>query len=121
MKIDKLYPECKDYIWGGEKLKTKYGKQLFPEKIVVLGVDHNPWFKDVQFSRSCLANTGNITPLHTWTKFTGAVNYGVESTENLSLIEYNIELANAYAKDKKRPVWVQEFGAIKEWMKGRTV
>ena len=96
---------------------TEYCKQLFPEKIVVLGVDHNPWFKDVQFSRSCLANTGNITSLHTWTRFTGAVNYGVESAENLSLIEYNIELANAYAKDKKRPVWVQEFGAIKEWMK----
>lgn len=27
MKIEKLYPECKDYLWGGEKLKTKYGKQ----------------------------------------------------------------------------------------------
>lgn len=27
MKIEKLYPECKDYIWGGTKLKTKYGKQ----------------------------------------------------------------------------------------------
>ena len=27
MRIEKLYPECKDYIWGGEKLKTKYGKQ----------------------------------------------------------------------------------------------
>lgn len=27
MKIQKLYPECKDYIWGGEQLKTKYGKQ----------------------------------------------------------------------------------------------
>ncbi len=27
MKIEKLYPECKDYIWGGEKLKKKYGKE----------------------------------------------------------------------------------------------
>ena len=27
MKIKRLYPECKDYIWGGNKLKTKYGKQ----------------------------------------------------------------------------------------------
>ena len=26
MKIEKLYPECKDYIWGGTKLKTEYGK-----------------------------------------------------------------------------------------------
>ena len=27
MKIEKLIPECKDYVWGGEKLKIKYGKQ----------------------------------------------------------------------------------------------
>ena len=27
MGITKLYPEYKDYIWGGEKLKKKYGKQ----------------------------------------------------------------------------------------------
>ncbi len=27
MQISKLYAECKDYIWGGEQLKTKYGKQ----------------------------------------------------------------------------------------------
>ena len=26
-KIYKLYPECKDYVWGGEKLKREYGKQ----------------------------------------------------------------------------------------------
>lgn len=27
MKIEKLYPVCKDYLWGGNKLKTGYGKQ----------------------------------------------------------------------------------------------
>ena len=27
MAIYKLFPECKDYLWGGEKLKTKYGKK----------------------------------------------------------------------------------------------
>ena len=26
MEIKKLYPVCKDYIWGGDKLKKKYGK-----------------------------------------------------------------------------------------------
>ena len=26
MQIEKLYPECKDYIWGGTKLKELYGK-----------------------------------------------------------------------------------------------
>ena len=27
MRIEKLYSECKDYLWGGEKLKEKYDKQ----------------------------------------------------------------------------------------------
>ncbi len=27
MKIEKLYPECKDYLWGGDRLITEYGKQ----------------------------------------------------------------------------------------------
>ena len=27
MNISKLYPEYKDYIWGGEKLKREYGKK----------------------------------------------------------------------------------------------
>ena len=27
MEISKLYPQFKDYIWGGEKLKEKYGKK----------------------------------------------------------------------------------------------
>ncbi len=26
MQIEKLYPECKDYLWGGERLKTVFGK-----------------------------------------------------------------------------------------------
>lgn len=26
MKIEKLYPKCKNYIWGGERLATDYGK-----------------------------------------------------------------------------------------------
>lgn len=26
MKIQKLFPECKDYVWGGNKLKEAYGK-----------------------------------------------------------------------------------------------
>ena len=27
MEIVKLYPECKDNLWGGVKLREKYGKQ----------------------------------------------------------------------------------------------
>ena len=27
MKIEKLYPVCKDYVWGGNKLISEYGKK----------------------------------------------------------------------------------------------
>lgn len=27
MNTQKLFPECKDYLWGGERLKEKYGKK----------------------------------------------------------------------------------------------
>ena len=27
MEIQRLYPVCKDYLWGGNKLKELYGKQ----------------------------------------------------------------------------------------------
>lgn len=27
MRIEKLYPSCKSIVWGGEKLKERYGKQ----------------------------------------------------------------------------------------------
>ena len=33
MEIFKLYPECKDNIWGGEQLKEKYGKQTDKDPI----------------------------------------------------------------------------------------
>ncbi len=33
MEIVKLYPECKDNIWGGVKLRDKYGKQTDKEII----------------------------------------------------------------------------------------
>lgn len=92
-------------------------KEIFPKKEIVLGVDHIPWFEDVHFSRKCLSESGTMTSLHTWTKFTGALNkYGALSVENLHLIEYNVELANAYADELDRKVWVQEFGVIPEWM-----
>lgn len=89
--------------------------RLFPGKLHVLGVDHQPWFKDVQFSRHALANTGGATSLHAWTAFTGATQYGFHSEENLCLQEFLIELANAYANQEDRPVWVQEYGITDAW------
>ena len=89
--------------------------KLFPGKVNVVGVDHQPWFADVQMSRKTLANAGAVTSVHTWVKFTGALQFGAESEEALCLQEYNAELANAYAEDPKRKVWIQEFGISPEW------
>ena len=30
METIKLTPACKDYLWGGEKLRQDYGIQVFP-------------------------------------------------------------------------------------------
>ena len=35
MKISKLFPACKNYIWDGNELKEKYGKKT----------DKTPWSK----------------------------------------------------------------------------
>lgn len=91
-------------------------EKLFPGKRNVVGVDHQPWFADKQMSRKMLANVGSTTSLHTWVAFTGALDYGHASEEALCLQEYNVELANAYATDLKRPVWIQEFGISPLWI-----
>lgn len=102
-----------DYWLSKVMAKTE---KLFPGKRNVVGVDHQPWFADKQMSRKLLANVGNATSLHTWVAFTGALDYGYESEEAVCLQEYNIELANAYAENLERPVWIQEFGISPLWI-----
>lgn len=103
---------------GDDWLEEMLGlcETLFPGKFHVVGVDHNPWFGRQGFSRRRLASAGRATSLHTWVGFTGALQaFGNLSPETLSLAEYNIEFANAYAEDPRRPVWIQEFGAPLPW------
>lgn len=90
-------------------------KALFPNKINVIGVDHQPWYGDAYFSRRTLTNSGSATSLHSWVKFTDALRYGIFSEESLTLQEFNVELANAYARDTRRKVWIQEFGISPQW------
>lgn len=90
-------------------------KALFPNKINVIGVDHQPWYGDAYFSRRTLTNSGSATSLHSWVKFTDALRYGIFSEESLTLQEFNVELANAYACDTRRKVWIQEFGISPQW------
>lgn len=92
-------------------------ESVCPQHIRTNGVDHIPYFTNGTFSRSRLANEGNVTSLHTWVGFTGALGrYGYDTPQVYSLPEYMIELARANASDAQRPVWIQEFGASRDWM-----
>lgn len=93
-----------------------FAGEKFPGKINVVGVDHQPWFADTQFSRKALANTGSVTSLHSWVAFTGAARFGARSEECFSLAEFMAEMANAYAEDLSRKVWIQEFGITEPWI-----
>lgn len=101
--------------WAQEMLA--YCERLAPGRFHVNGVDHTHWFSNYGFSRDNLANTGAATVLHAYILFTGALErYGYQGVGSLHLAEYCIELARAYQRDLRRPVWLQEFGASSEWM-----
>lgn len=99
--------------WQKEMLELC--EECAPGKLHNNGVDHQPWFADRAFSRESLVNEGAITALHTWVKFTGAMNHGgVLSVSSLHIAEYMAELAKAYNPNRK--IWIQEFGCSKLWL-----
>jgi hypothetical protein len=101
--------------WATDMLS--HCERLAPGRFHVNGVDDSHWFGDVGFTRRNLANTGHATVLHAYAFFTDALKRGGPTgIASLHLAEYMAELANAYADDADRPVWVQEFGASPEWM-----
>jgi hypothetical protein len=98
-------------------LMLAHCERVAPGKLHVNGVDHGHWFADVGFSRAQLATTGSATALHTWAKFTGALDrYGPMGVGSLHLADYCIELARAYHTDLRRPLWVQEAGCSRLWL-----
>lgn len=93
--------------------------QIAPGKFHVNGVDHKPWFTDSGFSRKQLAATGSASIVHSYPLFTGTSDrYKYSDPESFYLASYMIELAYAYHADLKRPVWVEETGAISKDMPG---
>lgn len=94
---------------------------IAPGKFHVNGVDHGPWFSDNCFSRERLASTGSATSVHAWVEFTGALSrYKPDAVGCTRLTEYCIELAKAYGQPD-RLVWLQEFGASKQWMPAEAI
>lgn len=94
-------------------------EECAPGKLHNNGVDHQPWFAESHFSRESLVSEGAITPLHTWVKFTGAMDHGgVLSTSSIHIAEYMAELVKAYSPDQSRQIWIQEFGCSRLWLEG---
>ncbi len=92
---------------------------LSPQAVHVNGVDHQPWFYPATFSAEFLARRHAIIPLHCWIEFTGARRRGGPLERACThLAPAMAALARAYAGDANKPVWLQEFGASKEWMAG---
>lgn len=96
-----------------QKKMIELCEELAPGKLHNNGVDHMPWFTDEFFSRDALANEGGITPVHTYARFTGALErFGRQATESIHLAPFMIEMARAFCRDTDRKYWVQEFGSV---------
>jgi hypothetical protein len=90
---------------------------LSPGRVHVNGVDHQPWFYPDTFSAANLARRQPLVPIHSWIRFTGALERG-KPTEPICthLAPAMAQLVRRYAGDPAKPVWLQEFGASSEWM-----
>lgn len=94
--------------------------EAVPGGMHVAGFDHVPWLTPTsaaRFSRESISRTGQATAVHAWTKFTGILErHGPFGTGSLHLGEYMVELARAFRTDPSRPIWLQEYGASRQWM-----
>ncbi len=99
-------------------------ESLSPGRVHVNGVDHLPWFAPSPFSPRALAETQSILALHSWIKFTGALELcggDASKPECVGLPAAMAALARSYAGDPAKPVWCQEFGASEEWMDAKAI
>jgi endo-1,4-beta-mannosidase len=95
--------------WATEMLG--FCEQIAPHKFHVLGVDHSHWYNDYGFTRSVLANTGQASVVHSYIYFDGVLErYKYNDRATAQLAAYAVELAFAFQKDLRRPVWVEEIG-----------
>lgn len=90
---------------------------LCPGRVHVNGVDHNPFFTVNTFSPEALAAQQAIVSLHSWSFWTGAGKHGRPlETPYTRLAAGVAALARSYAKDPRKPMWLEEFGACSEEM-----
>ncbi|UNO44080.1 glycosyl hydrolase [Streptomyces sp. MST-110588] len=70
------------------------------------------WFQDGHpFTPAHAARLGAVTAVHSWVFNGTAQHHGPGGTATVRHAEYLIELSKAWARDPRRPVWLQEVGA----------
>jgi hypothetical protein len=83
--------------------------QELPSKLIVNGVDHQPWFTSNTFSPRALA-AEHLPVIHSYPYWTGALKYGGPfDPPSISLISGMAALVRAYAGNPNKPVWCEEF------------
>ncbi|KDN21099.1 glycoside hydrolase 5 family protein [Amycolatopsis rifamycinica] len=86
-------------------------EEVAPGKAHTVGCDRAPWDNGTYFTRTGLADAGNVVAIHPWTSFSGILKtdpLGALATHNAERL---IQVAQAYATDPARRVWIQEDGA----------
>ena len=111
MKIQKLIPECKDYVWGGNKLKEAYGK--ISEKTLVAESWELSFHKDgLTKTENGLALTTQLTKEELGSNLSGfeffpVLNKFIDAKQNLSV---QVHPSDAYALKNEN-----SFGKTEMW------
>ena len=84
-------------------------REALPGRLVVNGVDHQPWFRSTTFSPRVLAEQP-LPVIHCYPWWTKALQYGGPfDPPSVSLISAMAALVRAWAGDPAKPVWCEEF------------
>ena len=97
---------------------TEHGRAVHPTVPVMVGVDNRPLTEpDSAISIRSAAHAGDISCVHAWPYFSGALKrFGHRDPGSYAIADYMVQLFRAHHTDPSRPVWVQEFGLAPEWV-----
>ena len=86
--------------------------RIAPDRVHVNGEDPHPWFRQETFSPQNLALSQPIVPIHAYPYWTGAKRYGGIFDEPYTRLASALAaLVRSYAGDRRKPIWLEEFGA----------
>lgn len=98
----------------GEWISTLLGtlKEAWPEGMHQHSFDDNVWFIDsAPVTPRHAASLGDATTVHSWVFTSVAQLFPQGHPARTLFADYLVQLADAWAEDTSRPIWLQEIGA----------